>query len=192
MKAVIQAGGKGTRLRPYTTILPKPLMPVGPKPVLVHLLNWLRRNNVQDVYITTGYLGELIQTICGDGSKWDMRLQYTEETEPLGTVGALSLLRDQLDETFLVINGDVLTDLSLNAFSAFHRQQRSKLTIATTRRTTKLDYGVIEDSEGRSPGSRKSPHSPTQSAWACIAWSRTCSSTSQRACRLDWITWHSA
>jgi NDP-sugar pyrophosphorylase family protein len=149
MKAVIQAGGKGTRLRPYTTILPKPLMPVGPKPVLVHLLNWLRRNNVQDVYITTGYLGELIQTICGDGSKWDMRLRYTEETEPLGTVGALSLLRDELDETFLVINGDVLTDLSLNAFSAFHRQQRSKLTIATTRRTTKLDYGVIEDSEGR-------------------------------------------
>jgi len=144
VKAVIQAGGKGTRLKPYTTVLPKPLMPVGAKPVLELLLHWLRRNNVQEIFITTGYLGNLIQTHCGNGSQWDMRIRYTEELEPLGTVGALSLLREELDETFLVINGDVLTDLSLNSFIAQHRQTKSILSIATSARSTKLDFGVIE------------------------------------------------
>ena len=149
MKAVIQAGGKGTRLKPYTTVLPKPLMPVGAKPVLELLLNWLRRNNAQDVYITTGYLGSLIQTHCGDGRQWDLRIRYTEEPEPLGTVGALSLLREELDETFLVLNGDVLTDLSLNSFVNHHKQTKSILSIATAARSTKLDFGVIESVASR-------------------------------------------
>jgi NDP-sugar pyrophosphorylase family protein len=145
MKAVIQSGGKGTRLRPYTTVLPKPLMPVGSKPVLEMLLKWLRRNGIQDVYITTGYLGHLIQSYCGDGRQWDLRITYTEETEPLGTIGALSLLRDQLDETFLVLNGDVVTDLNLNAFTAYHRRNGAPLTIGTFQKTSKLEFGVIED-----------------------------------------------
>lgn len=149
MKVVIQCGGKGTRLRPYTMILPKPLMPVGSKPVLDLLLKWLRRNGTRDVYVTTGYLGHLIRTVCGDGKQWDMRINYTEEQEPLGTIGPLSLLRDRLDSTFLVINGDVLTDLSLNSFVAFHRQHQSALTIATTTRTLKMDFGLIEDKAGR-------------------------------------------
>src|SRR5215216_7334384 len=120
MKAIIQCGGKGTRLRPYTMVLPKPLMPVGSKPVLELLLKWLRRNDVREIYITTGYLGHLIRSFCGDGRQWDMDIMYTEEKDPLGTVGALGLLREVLDDTFLVINGDVLTDLSLGAFTAFH------------------------------------------------------------------------
>ena len=111
MKVVIQCGGRGTRLRPYTLILPKPLMPIGSTPVLELLLKWLRRNGPQEIYITTGYLGHLIRTVCGDGRQWDMLINYTEEKEPLGTIGPLSLLRDRLDGTFLVINGDVLTDL---------------------------------------------------------------------------------
>jgi NDP-sugar pyrophosphorylase family protein len=98
MKAVIQSGGKGMRLRPYTTILPKPLMPVGSKPVLELLLKWLRRNGIREVYITTGHLGHLIRSFCGDGSQWNLHISYTEEPEPLGTVGALSLLRDELDK----------------------------------------------------------------------------------------------
>src|SRR6266436_8952591 len=101
MKAVIQSGGKGTRLKPYTLVLPKPLMPVGSKPVLELLLKWLRRNGTHEAYITTGYLGHLIRSVCGDGRQWDLRITYTEESEPLGTIGAMSLLRDQLDETFL-------------------------------------------------------------------------------------------
>ena len=135
MKAVIQSGGKGTRLKPYTTILPKPLMPVGSKPVLELLLKWLRRNGTRDAYITTGYLGHLIRIACGDGSQWDLRVTYTEESEPLGTVGALHLLRKELDGTFFMVNGDILTDLNLNAFAAAHRQNGGALTIATMQRT---------------------------------------------------------
>jgi NDP-mannose synthase len=149
MKVVIQAGGKGTRLRPYTMILPKPLMPVGSKPVLEIALKWLRRNGLRDIYITTGYLGNLIQGVCGNGSQWDLDIRYTEELEPLGTIGALSLLRDELDSTFLVINGDVLTDLNIPAFVTCHRQGRSAVTIATARRTVRIDFGILEDHEGK-------------------------------------------
>jgi NDP-sugar pyrophosphorylase family protein len=149
MKVVIQCGGKGTRLRPYTMVLPKPLMPVGSRPVLELLLKWLRRYDVQEVYVTIGYLGHIIKSFCGDGHQWDMRIRYTEEREPLGTIGPLSLLRDELDETFMVINGDVLTDLSLNAFSEFHRNSKTTLTVASAVRKTKMDFGVIEQSSGR-------------------------------------------
>ncbi|MFO1120490.1 MAG: nucleotidyltransferase family protein [Rhodospirillales bacterium] len=134
MKAVIQAGGLGTRLKPYTMVLPKPLMPIGNQPVIELLLKWLRRNGTIDAYITTGYLGHLIGAVCGDGAQWDMRLKYTQETMPLGTVGALTLLRDDLDGSFLMLNGDVLTDLDLNAFGAFHRQHGGVLSIAVARR----------------------------------------------------------
>lgn len=158
MKAVIQAGGKGARLKPYTMILPKPLMPVGSKPVLELLLRWLRRHGTHEAYITTGYLGHLIRTVCGDGAQWDMRINYTEESEPLGTIGPLGLLRGQLDETFLVINGDVLTDLNLHAFAAFHRRHGCAVTIATAQRTTRMDFGVIEDLHGRVARFREKPN----------------------------------
>ncbi|MBV8915409.1 MAG: NTP transferase domain-containing protein [Acetobacteraceae bacterium] len=158
MQAVIQAGGKGTRLRPYTTVLPKPLMPVGAKPVLELLLKWLRRNGVTESFITTGYLGHLIRSVCGDGTQWGMRIRYTEETEPLGTAGALGLLRDRLNGTFLVLNGDVLTDLNLGAFLRAHRAHRGPLTIATTHRTTHVDYGVIEAANGRVLRFREKPN----------------------------------
>ena len=157
MKAVIQCGGKGTRLRPHTSILPKPLMPIGARPVLELVLKWLRRNGIREVYVTTGYLGHLIRTVCGDGSQWNMRINYTQEMEPLGTIGPLSLLRDQLDEPFLVLNGDVLTDLNLNQFVSCHRQGNSPLTIATSVRPTKMDFGVIEEREGRVADFREKP-----------------------------------
>lgn len=149
MKAVIQSGGRGTRLRPYTSVLPKPLMPIGARPVLELLLKWIRRNGIEDVYITTGYLGHLIRSFCGDGQQWGLRIVYTQELEPLGTIGPLALLRGKLNSTFLVLNGDVLTDLSLNAFVSCHRSHGGMLTIATTTRTIKTDFGVIEDSNGR-------------------------------------------
>jgi NDP-sugar pyrophosphorylase family protein len=157
MKAVIQCGGKGTRLRPYTMILPKPLMPVGSRPVLELLLKWLRRNDAREIYITTGYLGHLIQSFCGDGHQWDTRITYTEENEPLGTIGPLSLLRNELDETFMVLNGDVLTDLSLGAFAAYHHQHGALVTVATTTRKTKMDFGVIEQGGGRITQFREKP-----------------------------------
>jgi mannose-1-phosphate guanylyltransferase len=130
---------------PYTSVLPKPLMPIGARPVLELLVKWLRRNGVEELYITTGYLGHLIRSFCGDGRQWGIDIVYTEETEPLGTVGPLTLLRERLDTTFLMLNGDVLTDLSLKAFTAVHRSHEGLLTIATTTRANKLDFGVIVD-----------------------------------------------
>ncbi len=157
MKAVIQSGGRGTRLRPYTSVLPKPLMPIGARPVIELLLKWLRRNGIEDIYITTGYLGHLIRSFCGDGNQWGMNITYTQETEPLGTIGPLSLLRDKLDCTFLVLNGDVLTDLSLNAFSTCHRNHGGPLTIATTTRTMKMEFGVIDETNGSVTRFREKP-----------------------------------
>ena len=158
MKVVIQAGGKGMRLRPYTTVLPKPLLPVGSKPVLELLLRWVRRNGARDVYITTGYLGHLIRAFCGDGRQWDLNIIYSEERETLGTIGALSLLREELNETFLVINGDVLTDLNVGAFVRSHRASGAALSVATMRRSIRLDFGVIEAEEGMVTHFREKPH----------------------------------
>jgi len=157
MKAVIQCGGKGTRLLPHTSILPKPLMPIGARPVLELVLKWLRRNGIKDVFITTGYLGHLIRSVCGDGSQWNMRITYTQEVEPLGTIGPLSLVREHLDEPFLVLNGDVLTDLNLNQLVSWHRRHDGTLTIATANRPTKMDFGVIEEVNGRVTEFREKP-----------------------------------
>ena len=157
MKAVIQAGGKGTRLRPYTLILPKPLMPVGNLPVIELLLKWLRRNGIREVFITTGYLGHLLKSLCGDGAQWDMSIKYSEEPEPLGTVGALNLVRDGLDETFLVLNGDLLTDLDLRAFIQYHRRHGDALTVGVTEKPVKVDLGVIDTEGDRISGFREKP-----------------------------------
>jgi len=157
MKAVIQCGGKGTRLRPHTSILPKPLMPIGARPVLELVLKWLRRNGIKDVFITTGYLGHLIRSVCGDGNQWNMRIIYTQELEPLGTIGPLSLVREELNEPFLVLNGDVLTDLNLNHFVSSHRQHQATVTIATATRVTKMEFGVIDEIEGRVTAFREKP-----------------------------------
>jgi NDP-sugar pyrophosphorylase family protein len=146
------------RLRPYTTVLPKPLLPMGAKPVLELLIKWLRRNGVRDIYITTGYLGHLIRSYCGDGRQWDVNIEYTDEPEPLGTMGALSLLRDKLDSTFLVLNGDVVTDVSLNALMAHHRQHRSGLTVATVTRTVRVDFGVLEETNFRVTRFKEKPN----------------------------------
>ncbi|PSO26012.1 sugar phosphate nucleotidyltransferase [Bradyrhizobium sp. MOS002] len=157
MKAVVQCGGKGTRLRPHTSILPKPLMPIGARPVLELVLKWLRRNGIGEVFVTTGYLGHLIRSVCGDGSQWNMQITYTQELEPLGTIGPLSLLREQLNEPFLVLNGDVLTDLNLNQLIHNHRKSDANITIGTSVRNTKMDFGVIDEIDGRVTGFREKP-----------------------------------
>jgi NDP-sugar pyrophosphorylase family protein len=157
MKAVIQCGGRGMRLRPYTSILPKPLMPIGSRPVLELLLKWLRRNGIREVFVTTGYLGNLIRSFCSDGQQWNIKIGYTQELEPLGTIGPLSLLRDQLNEPFLVLNGDILTDLNLNQFVKCHRLHGGPLTIASALRQTKMEFGVIDEIDGTVTGFREKP-----------------------------------
>jgi len=157
VKAVIQAGGKGTRLRPYTLVLPKPLMPVGDQPVIEMLLKWLRRSGVTNSYITTGYLGHLLKSLCGDGNQWDMNITYSEEPEPLGTVGALTLIRDKLDSTFYMLNGDLITDLDLRAFRAFHHSHDGLVSVAVATKDINIDLGVIDSTDGRITAFREKP-----------------------------------
>lgn len=157
MKAVIQAGGKGTRLRPYTLVLPKPLMPVGDLPVIEMLLKWLRRSGIEEAFVTIGYLGHLIRSLCGDGTQWGMNIYYSEETEPLGTIGPLLLIRKHLTETFLVLNGDLITDLDLREFITFHKKQGGLITIATTEKSVKVDLGVLDSNNGLVMSFREKP-----------------------------------
>ena len=158
MKAVIQAGGKGTRLRPHTLVLPKPLMPVGNGPVIELLLKWLRRNGIDHTYVTIGYLGHLIKSVCGDGKCWDMIIEYCEEKEPLGTVGPLSLLgKDKLKETFLMLNGDLITDLNLRDFFLSHKKREELITVAVTNKPIKVDLGVLDIADNKMIGFKEKP-----------------------------------
>jgi NDP-mannose synthase len=143
MKAVVLAGGRGTRLAPYTTVFPKPLMPIGDVPVLDVVLRQLARAGVSEVVLSVGYLAELLMAYCGDGARYGVALTYVREESPLGTVGPLTLVPG-LDETFYLLNGDILTTLDLPALLAFHRREGGALTVAVSRRRVDINYGVVE------------------------------------------------
>jgi len=143
MKAVILAGGKGTRLAPYTKVLPKPLMPIGDMPILEILLRQMRRAGIREIVLTVGYLAGLLRAFFKDGKRLGLKISYSYEEQPLGTAGPLSLIKN-LDETFLVTNGDVLTNLDLGAFLDYHRQQGAIATIATLTRSVNINLGVIQ------------------------------------------------
>lgn len=144
MKAVVLAGGKGTRLAPYTKILPKPLMPVGDLPILEILLRQMKRAGVTEVILTVGHLAELLRSFFQDGSRFGLHIDYSYEEKPLGTAGPLSLVRDRLDDTFIVSNGDVLTTLNLRRMVEAHRQSGAAATIAMQMRHVKIDLGVLQ------------------------------------------------
>jgi len=157
MKAVVLAGGKGTRLLPYTQILPKPLMPIGDMPILEVMLKQMKRAGVADVVLTVGHLANLLRTFFMDGEQWGMNISYSYEAEPLGTAGPLSLI-DGLDSTFLVTNGDVLTTLDLKTLIDFHKSQGSIATIAVHQRQVKIDLGVVQwDGNNRISGYIEKP-----------------------------------
>lgn len=143
MKAVVLAGGKGTRLAPYTKILPKPLMPIGDTPILEVILRQMKAANIDEVILTVGHLSELLKAFFQDGSRLGIRIRYSYEDTPLGTAGPLALIPG-LDSTFLVSNGDVLTTLSLDELICFHYKSQAMATIAVTHRSVKIDYGVIQ------------------------------------------------
>jgi NDP-sugar pyrophosphorylase family protein len=150
MQAVILAGGKGTRLAPYTTILPKPLMPVGQVPILELIIRQLRHAGFDRIEIATGHLAGLIEAYFGDGSRWNVQLRYHVENEPAGTAGPLYLLREVLDDDFVVMNGDVLTDLDYAALFDAHHAGGALLTIATCMRDVVLSLGaIVRDDAGR-------------------------------------------
>jgi NDP-mannose synthase len=148
-RAVILAGGRGSRLAPYTTVIPKPLMPIGDRAILDVIVRQLREKGFSELTLAVGYLAHLIKAVFGDGSAFGVKIDYHDEKTPLGTAGALATV-DNLEEPFLAMNGDVLTSLDYRALYDTHIAQRNALTIATHRRTVKTEYGVLhlDESQG--------------------------------------------
>lgn len=145
LRAVILAGGKGVRLQPFTVNFPKPLVPLGERPIIEVLMQRLLDFGIYDITLTVGHLAELIKAYFQQRREFSRRfkLSYVEESHPTGTAGSLASVRG-LTDTFLVMNGDLLTDLDLHALVAFHRNQKAALTIATHKRHVKIDLGVLE------------------------------------------------
>ncbi len=129
MRAIILAGGKGTRLAPYTTVIPKPLVPIGGK-MPIHIT------------VTVNHMAHLIRAFFGDGLQWGLKIDYSQEDRPLGTIGPLTLIRD-LPENFLVMNGDLICDMNFKSFFDFHCAGCNNVTVAACRRRQKIDFGVL-------------------------------------------------
>lgn len=158
MHVVILAGGKGVRLRPYTSALPKPLVPIGEEyAILDIILRQLTAQGFTRVTLAVGHLSPLIRAFVGDGTRWGLAVDYTEEVTPLSTIGPLFSIRDRLPEHFLVMNGDVLTTLDYADVLARHSVSDVPLTVATAPRVVKIDFGVLEAQAGRITGFREKP-----------------------------------
>lgn len=141
---MILAGGKGTRLAPYTTVLPKPLMPVGDTPILETVLRQMKYYGVDDVVLAVGYLASIIRAYFDRNPlSNEMRIRYHQEQEPLGTAGALSSI-EGLDEPFIAMNGDILTTLDYSELMRYHREQNAALTIAVTQKRVQIELGVLQ------------------------------------------------
>lgn len=143
MQAIILAGGKGTRLKPYTVVFPKPLIPVGDYPILEVVVRQLKKHGFSDIVMAVGHLKELIQSFFEDGKRWAVNISYSMEEKPLGTAGPLKLI-EKFDDDFLVMNGDVLTNLNFKDFFEYHREKGAVCTIASYIKSVKIDLGVIK------------------------------------------------
>ncbi len=162
---LIQAGGKGTRLRPYTAVLPKPLMPIGDLPVIEIVLRQLAKHGARDVTVSIGHLGQLLQAVLGDGGAYGLSIRYLTEDQPLGTIGPFRLL-PRPDGPVMVMNGDLLTDLDYTAFVEHHRRSGCQLTIGSYRCSVPVSLGVLDIDEGnRITGFREKP---TLHYWASM------------------------
>ncbi|CAN7616667.1 MULTISPECIES: nucleotidyltransferase family protein [unclassified Neorhizobium] len=156
-RAVILAGGQGTRLRPYTVVLPKPLMPIGEYPILEVIVRQLISAGFTHITMAVNHQAEIIKAFFQDGAKWGVRIDYSLEDRPLGTMGALNLIRD-LPDNFLVMNGDILTDLDFAAFHDSHVRRGDIFTISAKNREHRIDYGVLDtDQQGMLCGFREKP-----------------------------------
>jgi len=150
LKAVILAGGEGTRLRPLTYEMPKPMLPVVNRPFLEHTIAYLKQYQIEDIVLTVSYLPEVIQDYFGDGSNLGVRLAYAVEDSPLGTAGAVKNAECHLDSTFVVLNGDIFTELDIADMLALHRRRGARATIALTWVDNPCAFGVVETgSEGK-------------------------------------------
>lgn len=146
MQAIILAGGKGTRLKPYTTVLPKPLMPIGDCPILEVVVRQLKKNGFKKIIMAIGHQHDLFVAFFGNGEKWDIPIEYYIEKEPLGTAAPIRHIKN-LEDNFLMMNGDILTDLSFQKLFEVHKNNKADLTIATHKRTQEVNYGTLEYSK---------------------------------------------
>ena len=150
MQALILAGGEGTRLRPLTLTIPKPVMPLVDRPFISYMLEWLRRHGIDDVILSCGFMAEGVREVLGDGSALGVSLRYLEEPEPLGTGGALKFAEDLLDERFFMLNGDVLTDIDLSAQLEQHERTGAAATLALIAVDDPSAYGLVRLADDRS------------------------------------------
>jgi len=156
-RAVILAGGKGTRLRPYTVVLPKPLMPIGDYPILEVIIRQLVQNGFNRITMAVNHQADLIKTFFGDGSKWDIKIDYSLEEKALSTMAPLKLIND-LPDNFLVMNGDILTDLNYKEFYESHVKNNNIFTISAYQREVKSEFGVLElDNQNTLVGFKEKP-----------------------------------
>jgi NDP-mannose synthase len=156
-RAIILAGGKGTRLYPYTWVLPKPLMPIGEMPILEVIIKQLVSSGFDHITLAVNHMAEIIKAFFGDGSKWGIRIDYSLEDKPLSTMAPLKLIKD-LPEDFLIMNGDVLTDLDYSALYELHVKGKNIFTISSYNRSQLNDYGVLEvDGERKLHGFKEKP-----------------------------------
>ena len=144
MKAVILAGGLGTRLQPYTTFLPKAMLPLGEKPLLEHLMEWIKKNNVDSVVLCVSYLRKIIEDYFEDGSRFGVKIEYAVANRPLATAGQLKTAEDFIDDTFICVYGDSIFDFNLKSMIEYHKRKKSFVTMALYEYKTKLHYGFIE------------------------------------------------
>jgi len=156
-RAIVLAGGRGTRLQPYTVVLPKPLMPIGDYPILEVLIRQLARHGFERITLAVNHQADIIKAFCGDGGKWSVSIDYSLEDRPLGTIGPLKLIRD-LPENFLLLNGDILTDLNFTSFFEAHAATERLFTISASARRHVADYGVLDiEADGQLTGFREKP-----------------------------------
>ena len=144
MKAVILAGGLGTRLRPLTNKKPKPMLPLGKKPLLEHLIMWIKKNGVKDIVLCVSYLHETIEKYFGDGSKFGVKIEYAISSKPLGDAGQLKTAQKLIDDTFVCVYGDSLFDFNLRKMIVEHKKKKSFATMSLCEHKTSIKYGVID------------------------------------------------
>lgn len=144
MKAVILAGGLGTRLKEFTQVIPKPLLPMGEKSLMELQIISLKENGFKDIYVATNYKADYVQAFLGNGTKYGVKLHFSKENKPLGTCGPLSLLKNELNEPFILMNGDILTKLNFKKFYNFGKKSKSNLTIGTKIITTPFRFGNVK------------------------------------------------
>jgi NDP-sugar pyrophosphorylase family protein len=157
MKAVIMAGGLGTRLKPFTHIIPKPLLPVGEKSVLEVTIQKLKAQGFEEIILAVHYKSDLFESYFGDGSKFGIKIRYSKEKQRLGTAGPLRLAAPHLSAPFLVMNGDILTNMDFNKLRRFHTESGADFTLVTKKIQLPLHYGVVEKDGDRIRGIREKP-----------------------------------